>query len=56
MVNTVHLVTQISLSGEKLFLVIIIFLVQLPFLVEISLINADFFFHKWGNLYLLLSS
>ena len=43
MVNNECLVTQLSLSGEKkLFLVVILFLVQLPFLVKISFTNVDF--------------
>ena len=42
MVNNECLVTQLSLSGEKkLFLVVILFLVQLPFLVKISFTNVD---------------
>ena len=56
MVNNECLVTQLSLSGEKkLFLLVILFLVQLPFLVKISFTNVDFHPpHKWENLYLLL--
>ena len=55
MVNNECLVTQLTLSGaKKLFLVVTLFLVQLPFLMKISFINVDFPLHKWENLYLLL--